>query len=632
MRPNYILLASLASLILTHANPLQQIPFAATNTVQQQLDHATEEWLNADSTSSCNACISLLQMLKNLSFVSEKLMVSSLVNACVRTKKVHPDVCKGAIEEQAPILRQVLKTMDISGRDGHLMCAAVLNSCPYPAVEPYNVIFPKPKPQMALKKPSGKTFTVLQLSDWHIDPEYEAGSEVACDKPICCRSSSTDYNNITVPASKWGAYNCDAPYTLIESMLDFIPTIAPNIEFGILTGDVPPHEVWSTLPILKTRLIQDASFTMLHNHFDSPFHINTVLYPAVGNHEAAPTNIFPLKSSSLPKDPTKKYLDLEWLYKSLSKSWRGWLSYGTNVEVERNTANYAVRPMNGLKLISLNTNFCYTLNWWLYEHPMEKDPNGVLAWLVDQLQDAEDQNERVWIIGHVAPGDITCFHDYSNYYHQIIERYAPHVIAGQFFGHTHMDELQLFYRNNLKNASEAISVAYVAPSITPYEDINPGFRIYKIDSETFEVVDSITYVADLDQADTWVDGPNWHVEYSARQAYNSSFAPLNSALEPLSPAWWHNVTLAMESDPETFDKYWQYRSKSAPEVPECGEDCRASTICNIRAGKSELRCDYGQDVLFGKDQDTVEPKVYPQEHHICGLNLMSAKERKAHSL
>ncbi len=42
-------------------------------------------------------------------------------------------------------------------------------------VEQWNVTFPKPKPDLAQKpiESEGKTFTVLQLSDWHIDPEYQ---------------------------------------------------------------------------------------------------------------------------------------------------------------------------------------------------------------------------------------------------------------------------------------------------------------------------------------------------------------------------------------------------------------------------------------------------------------------------
>jgi sphingomyelin phosphodiesterase len=59
------------------------------------------------------------------------------------------------------------------------------------------------------------------------------------------------------------------------------------------------------------------------------------------------------------------------------------------------------------------------------------------------LQESEDLNERVWIIGHIAPGDNTCFHDYSNYYYQIVDRYS-HVIAAQFFGHTHKYELFIY--------------------------------------------------------------------------------------------------------------------------------------------------------------------------------------------
>lgn len=38
------------------------------------------------------------------------------------------------------------------------------------------------------------------------------------------------------------------------------------------------------------------------------------------------------------------------------------------------------------------------------------------------------------------------------------------------------DEFQLFYKDDSQEAEDAISVAYLAPSITPYPDLNPGFR------------------------------------------------------------------------------------------------------------------------------------------------------------
>ncbi|KAI8991188.1 Metallo-dependent phosphatase-like protein [Mycotypha africana] len=602
---------------------------------------------------SCSSCISLLQALKRMSRMSEVFFINSLIKICKKSEKVDDEVCDGVIREQAPIIRQVLPTLDISGRDGHLMCAAVINSCPYPEVDHWNVTFPKPKPTK-WRKPlsSGHNMTILQLSDWHIDPEYQEGTETFCDKPICCRTAYTDFGNVTKSSSKWGEYSCDTSLDLIKSMLNYIPTVEPNISFGILTGDVPPHEVWHTLPPLKTQLIQDESYRLLHQYFDSPFLINSMLYPAVGNHESAPTNNFPLSASSTPSTDVRNSHSnhhhnhtLSWLYHSLSESWKGWLTHKSQQQsVKNNMGSYVVRPVPGLKLISLNTNFCYVLNWWLYQQPTHRDPNGVLDWLITELQDSEDQgSERVWIVGHIAPGDNTCLHDYANYYYQIVDRYS-HIIAAQFFGHTHRDEMTIFYSKDSKQMAEnAISVGYVAPSITPFLNLNPGFRVYKIDTGTFEVIDSITYIANLDQASTWKDedGPNWHKEYSAREAYASAQAKLSSPMAPLSPAWWHQVTEDME-DPtmDTFDKYYHYRSKLSP-VPDyelCleNEECKKKVICGIRAGKSELRCDFDPDYFPGllslQSKETAEQLIATQqgfaslqlqtEESGCGLRLM----------
>lgn len=84
------------------------------------------------------------------------------------------------------------------------------------------------------------------------------------------------------------------------------------------------------------------------------------------------------------------------------------------------------------------------------------------------------------------------------------------------------DEYQLFYRDGNQTADNAISVGYVAPSVTPFLNTNPAFRLYRVNAETFEVMDSITYVADLDQADQWVTGPvniNVSVKERVQDAY-----------------------------------------------------------------------------------------------------------------
>lgn len=52
------------------------------------------------------------------------------------------------------------------------------------------------------------------------------------------------------------------------------------------------------------------------------------------------------------------------------------------------------------------------------------------------------------------------------------------TVRGQFFGHTHMDELRLFYDDDDKRA---VGVAYVAPSVTTFSSGHPAFRLYTID-------------------------------------------------------------------------------------------------------------------------------------------------------
>lgn len=50
------------------------------------------------------------------------------------------------------------------------------------------------------------------------------------------------------------------------------------------------------------------------------------------------------------------------------------------------------------------------------ENTMERDPAGQLAWLVSELEGAEQAGERVWIMGHMPLGKADAFHDQSQYY------------------------------------------------------------------------------------------------------------------------------------------------------------------------------------------------------------------------
>ena len=51
------------------------------------------------------------------------------------------------------------------------------------------------------------------------------------------------------------------------------------------------------------------------------------------------------------------------------------------------------------------------------------DPDNHLQWLINELQAAENANEKVWILGHIPPGSTDCLPTWSRNYRRIINRY-----------------------------------------------------------------------------------------------------------------------------------------------------------------------------------------------------------------
>lgn len=199
------------------------------------------------------------------------------------------------------------------------------------------------------------------------------GSEAACDKPLCCRadsrSSSTANSRpskIVRPAGPWGDYACDAPLNLHESLLSFIAqNISTQPTFAILTGDVPPHNVWETLPTSATQHTEQIAYELLRSYFGPESILGVPLYPAIGNHEVAPVNLFPPQSVEYPQLLGG---DATWLYDSLAKVWEAWLGERVVNEMRNNRGSYMIKAGDSLRIISMNTNFCYVNNWWLFRH------------------------------------------------------------------------------------------------------------------------------------------------------------------------------------------------------------------------------------------------------------------------
>ena len=55
------------------------------------------------------------------------------------------------------------------------------------------------------------------------------------------------------------------------------------------------------------------------------------------------------------------------------------------------------------------------------------------------------------------------------------------TIVSQFYGHSHFDELNVYYEDPEDHKSRPTAVVYSAPSVTPNFAFNPAYRVYTID-------------------------------------------------------------------------------------------------------------------------------------------------------
>lgn len=433
--------------------------------------------------------------------------------------------------------------------------------------------------------PSVKALKILQLSDTHIDILYEEGMDAKCGEPLCCRPDSPRSHKRNGRLIKqedlsgfWGDYrDCDIPLRTFEALLIQIKEQHPDIDAVLWTGDIPAHDVWNQTESGQKELIRKVS-SLLDQHLG---HIP--ILPALGNHESAPVNSFPRP------EVTGKH-SISWLYDDLQDIWMKWLPSGTIDNIKKG-AYYSTMLRKGLKVISINTNYCNNQNWWLLLNTT--DPADELTWMINELQAAELNGDRVMIIGHIPPGYNDCLQVWSRNYYRIINRFE-NVIVGQFFGHTHQDEFEIFYdeasnddpSHQLNSTHFAFlrptSVAFIAPSVTTFGGINPGYRIYSLHPETFDLMDHETYFVNLTQANASGDRKRLHTQLGYR-------VKEDLGLSSLHPSQFHVLIIRLLRDNSLFRKFEKnYYNQSNQYKPCFPHDwvCKADLVCRLVSAKS----------------------------------------------
>lgn len=318
-------------------------------------------------------------------------------------------------------------------------------------------------------------------------------------------------------------------------------------------------------------------------------YIGGPVFAALGNHDSNPEAIDAPHSLPGPLGTQQS-----WNYDHVAGLWQhnGWINSATANQARTHYAGYSVLNQHGLRIITLNTDFWYRSNFLNYINTTNPDVSGMLHFLIRELQAAEDTKERVWIVGHVLTGwdGSNPLDNPTDLFYQIVDRYSPHVIANIFFGHTHEDEVMIYYSNNgtARTSANALTPGWIGPSVTPLTNLNSGFRMYEVDTGSFEIYEAYTWysnVSSFPALNGTTKGPVYQFEYSTREAYNIGW-PESS---PLDAKYWHAVTESMAKDLTLVEKFNGFQGKMSVKTPNCtSQACANAKICYMRSGSGPL--------------------------------------------
>ncbi|KAG9308172.1 sphingomyelin phosphodiesterase [Chiua virens] len=576
-----------------HPLPLQQEPSQLLQSALSQIQSiAASPALAGDTCAQCQASLTIAKMLVGAAPEQGPLLAEAVCEYFNYSTTCYDEYSRLAL---GSVFSQVVALGDMGGYDGQLLCAAQLSLCPMPPTVPLNLTDwfakPKPNPLPPPKQPSGERLKVLHVSDIHIDPRYAIGYEANCSQYMCCRENTYNMaspDQVLLPASRYGAYYCDTPISLMLAAMQAIPevteTLGTGFNFSVFTGDLTSHDSDNQYSRSYVEYCEVIIYNLLKEYLGP-----APVYATLGNHDTY------MQFQMIPYYLGGFILgdQFNWLYDHVSTMWyyEDWLPEASVEYARTHYGAYTVKRPDGLRIISLDTDMCI-LNYFSYINATSPDPFGILRFLTDELQDAEDAGDRVWIVGHVLSGWGASQSQFNPTNLCNVDRYSPHVIANIFFGHTHEDQLTIFYANNATNisAETAQTVSWIMPSLTPLTNLNSGFRMYEVDSSTFDILDAYTWVSDVNEFPSLDNqtavGPTYFLEYSAREAYGQNITW--GADDPLNATWWHLVTEQMEYDPSLVETYNTYQSKSSVAGANCTGECISSKICYLRSGSSSL--------------------------------------------
>ncbi len=389
-------------------------------------------------------------------------------------------------------------------------------------------------------------FPALLVSDIHFDPFHDPGKvRQLVDAPVShwgaiLSSPPSPNQQMAFAALQQGcdARGVDTPYTLLRSSLQAMRSRQPDAKFMAVSGDLIAHAFFCSYATLlpgstqgeyQAFVLKTLSFVMRELRASFP---GIPVYLALGNNDTA-CDDYRLDAGSeflaqagriiaegLPPAQQQRAL------KVFAKG--GYYSFTM------------AAPMRDTRLIVVNDLFLSPRYRTCAGRSDSTAATVEMAWLKEELAEAQRLRQRVWVMGHIPPGvdpystvatnmDL-CGNEEpemflsSDKLAELMIEYADVIRLG-IFAHTHMDEMRLLGpQDSDPHASSERSVAIkVVPSISPVDGNNPSFTIARINRST-AVLQNYEVIAASNRTGI---GTSWSREYNFAQTYHEApFTPL----------------------------------------------------------------------------------------------------------
>jgi sphingomyelin phosphodiesterase acid-like 3 len=389
------------------------------------------------------------------------------------------------------------------------------------------------------------TISALMVSDIHFDPFHDpALAQQLVNEPVSrwtailsAPPSPNQQQTFNALQSGCSARGVDTPYALLNSSLQAMRRLQPQVKFMLVSGDLLAHEFscryTKLFPVAKGNdyqlfVLKTMSFVVQELRATIP---GIPVYVALGNNDSA-CGDYRLDAGSDFLAQAGRII-AEGLPSSKRQQALRAFARGGYYSL------MMAAPMRDTRLIVLND---------IFQSPKYQTCGGKaddaagadeMAWMRKQLTEAQRLRQKVWVMGHIPPGvdpfaTVLKFADVcgkgtpemfqaSDKMTDLLTEHAGVIRLG-IFAHTHMDEMRLFHpQNGAEHSAHEQAVAIkIIPSISPVDGNNPSFTIADVNPAS-ALLQDYQVIAASNQ--TGID-TTWSKEYDYAQAYHEAqFSP-----------------------------------------------------------------------------------------------------------